>query len=259
MHKSRIYFALIALLSVPLFSFGETLRLVANIWEPFTGEQLPYDGLATEIVTTALKRAGYETEVRIKPWPRALQDVYLGKAAGIVAIWSTPERQKHVLLSKAYYTNKMVLLTRRDNPIKAKTLSDLTGKRIGVGRQYDYNEEFMNAQNFVKEPADNLLSNLNKMTAGRIDLILEEERIANFYLSTHWRDINNYANIAISADTLFKIPLFFGISRAYPNHQAIISKFNTALQKMEEDGSLRAILEKHDQIENSPKTQQSGE
>ncbi len=48
------------------------LRLTANIWEPYTGADLPRQGIASEIVTTALARAGYTAEISIMPWSRAL-------------------------------------------------------------------------------------------------------------------------------------------------------------------------------------------
>ena len=51
----------------------EVLKLVNDPWPPYTGETLPGKGIATEIVVTALRRAGYETQVTFVPWKRALK------------------------------------------------------------------------------------------------------------------------------------------------------------------------------------------
>ncbi len=56
------------LLLAPLTS-AEHVRLVGDVWPPFTDQRLPGNGLAVELVSTALQRAGHSTEYVEVPGP----------------------------------------------------------------------------------------------------------------------------------------------------------------------------------------------
>ncbi len=83
------------------------LHLVANYWEPYTGPNLPQQGLASEIVLTALQRAGYQVDIAIMPWSRVLTTLYQHQADGVVAIWATNERRRKLLFSDSYLSNQL--------------------------------------------------------------------------------------------------------------------------------------------------------
>lgn len=59
------FFRAVALIGVLLLAtpaFAQSLRLVADAWPPFTDSTLINGGLATDIVRTALARAGYASD-----------------------------------------------------------------------------------------------------------------------------------------------------------------------------------------------------
>ena len=78
-------FALIGLLLLTQSATAEKLRLVADAWPPFTDATLVNGGLATDIVSTALARAGYASDFEQVPWARAL----FGVGEGRTTCWST--------------------------------------------------------------------------------------------------------------------------------------------------------------------------
>ena len=219
-----------------------SLNLVANDWEPYTGNELAQQGLATQIVTTALHRAGYQVTVTIVPWPRVLGLAYSGQADGIVAIWSTHERREQILLSDSYLSNNMVLLHMHGKLGGRKTQADLSGLRIGVGRGYDYSDQFKASTNFSLEPADRVILNLRKLSAGRIDMVLEDDRIARYNLLHHADEIDNAKDIEFSDTPLFVLPLYFGVNRHRPDAELIVSKFNTQLKEMQRDGTIKHMV-----------------
>jgi len=223
-------------------SADSSLNLVANDWEPYTGNEFAEQGLATQIVTTALHRAGYQATVTIVPWPRALGLAYTGKADGIVAIWSTRERREQILLSDTYLSNNMVLLHMHGKLGGRKTQTDLSGLHIGVGRGYDYSDQFKASTNFSLEPADRVILNLRKLTAGRIDMVLEDDRIARYNLLRHADEIDDAKDIEFSDTPLFVLPLYFGVNRHRPDAELIVSKFNTQLKEMQRDGTIKHMV-----------------
>lgn len=92
----RLYraFALIVLLLLTQSAAAQKLRLVADAWPPFTDATLVNGGLATDIVSTALARAGYASDFEQVPWARALFGVGEGRYDVLVNAWYTDERTK---------------------------------------------------------------------------------------------------------------------------------------------------------------------
>lgn len=209
----------------------ETLKLVANFWGPYTENGLPGQGLASSIVIRLLARAGYDATIEILPWQRALSLVYTGRADGVVAIWSTPERREKILFSEPYMVNRMSLLHRKGMLANVKTIADLRGLAIGVGLGYDYSQEFMQASHFRKDPAVNTLMSLKKLLAGRVDAILEDEAIVAYYLAQDDTALPGAENLEFSPAPLMELPLHFGISRQRPDADAIMARFNAELRR----------------------------
>src|SRR5262245_35220626 len=90
--RRRCGFALFALLLLSASASAETLRMAADAWPPFTDAGLPGNGLASELVSTALKRAGHRPEYVEVPWARALRGVQVGDYDLIVNAWYSDER-----------------------------------------------------------------------------------------------------------------------------------------------------------------------
>lgn len=129
------------------------LHLSANYWEPYTGESLPSQGIATEIVVTALARAGYRAEVKFMPWSRALVSTYQGQTDGVVAVWSTSQRRSKLLYSDSYLLNELYLFHFRPGICNERALNSLADMRIGVGRDYDYSDDFLTKYSHSLKPA----------------------------------------------------------------------------------------------------------
>lgn len=247
-YRSAIASGLI--LSLALFclphsaSAAPPLHLVANYWEPYTGDSLPSRGLASAIVITALKRAGYDATIDIMPWARVLATAYSGKADGVVAIWPTAERRSKLLFSDSYMANELVLLHMTGHLASRKSLSDLDGLTVGIGYGYDYSDEFLALKNFKSEPVTTVMQNLRKLVIGRVDMVLEDRRIAEFNIRTHAGEDERLRRIDLSGPVVMQLPLHFALSPATPDAQKILAAFNAELRRMGRDGTLAALLAK---------------
>lgn len=222
----------------------QVLRLAANYWEPYTGESLVNNGIASEVVVTALNRAGYDVTIDIMPWKRVLARAYTGSVDGIVAIWSTKERRSKLLFSSSYMSNELILLYMPSMRRKPKSLVDLTGLTLGIGSGYDYSDEFLSYKNFNVESVPNVMQNLLKLTMGRVDVVLEDKLIAKYTIQKYSIKNKSLNNIISSKTPVLQIPVYFALNPKVPNSEKIIMKFNYEMTKMSEDGTLREILSK---------------
>lgn len=228
------------------------LRLAANYWEPYTGAELPDKGLASEIVVTALQRAGYAAHIEIMPWSRVLSATYSGQVDGVVAIWPTTERRARILFSDSYLSNELHLFFLRPELGDRTTMSALTGLRVGVVRGYDYSDEFLLHDNFQALPVDRVVQNLLKLSVNRIDMVLEDKRIIAYNLRRRADELRGVPPLKHSSAPLLVLPLHFGISRQYPQAAQVIMAFNIQLAGMRRDGTLAAILRRYDTGHTSP-------
>jgi polar amino acid transport system substrate-binding protein len=212
-------------------------------YPPFSDIGRPQLGFANELFTTAIRRAGYEVEIVMLPWSRALAGMQNGTYDILTCVWKTPEREKSMVFTAPFAVNRLVFAQRAHEDFVYQSLADLTGRTIGTIPGYAYDEAFLTATNFKREEAANVATNLRKLSAGRIDLTVEDELILRFIINTQLPDLKMMVDLAPGA--LSENPLHFAVSRRRPDAEKVASAFNAALAAMRGDGSYDHLLEKH--------------
>ena len=205
----------------------DVLRLANDPWPPYTGETLPGKGIATEIVVTALHRAGYETQVTFVPWKRALEGTFDGTYDILITTSYNDERAKKVAYSDPYLSNVVRLIKRKDSAHKFNSIEDIRGLTVGVSKGYIYEPEFDEATFFIKDnQGESVLANLKKLQAGRLDLIAEDELVVKYFLK------ENFSSEALEVNFLPKPlntkNLHIIIRKSHINNTRIIEGFTQA-------------------------------
>lgn len=220
---------------------AEPLRAVADPWPPYVSPTMPDQGLATRIVREALRRQGFELELDFVPWARALRMVRGGEADLLVAAWWTKERAAYLQYSEPYAINDVRFIKRSGDPFEYAGLESLTGKRVGVIRNYGYNDAFYNADNYQRVENVDLLVNIRMLLAGRIDLAVEDKLVATTILTQSAPEL--LGEIAFSENSLIVKKLQLATSRNHPRHRQIIAAFNAGLASMRADGTLASMAQ----------------
>lgn len=120
---------------------------------------------------------------------------------------------------------------------------------IGVGRDYDYSDQFLARYGSAIRPVDNIKQNLQKLQLGRIDVMLEDQRAVDYTAQQYRSELGGMAPGRCTQQPLLSLPLHFGINRDYPNAEGIIHAFNVQLKAMKKDGTLDAIIRRHHPLE----------
>lgn len=234
---------LLLVLLAPGFAGAETLRLVADPWPPFTDQTLLNNGLATDLVETALSRAGYATNYTEVPWARAVRGLQNAEYDVVASAWFSEARATFGYFSQPYLVNRIRFLRRKGSAIDYRTLSDLYPYRIAVMRGYAYSSEFSSDPNLTKIEVGSFESGARMLQRQRVDLVLEDEFVANYHFGRSLQKI---------ADELEFVPLALRenglhilIRRTHPEHQLIAERFNQAIAAMRADGSYAQILKRH--------------
>jgi polar amino acid transport system substrate-binding protein len=222
---------------------AEKLRLVADAWPPFTDSTLVNGGLATDIVSTALARAGYASDFEQVPWARALLGVGEGRYDVLVNAWYTDDRTKLGQFSGEYLLNRVRFLKRKDTAIEYNNLQQLHTYPIAVVRGYAYSPEFDDDVSLQKVPVHSFSMAVRMVAADRVKLTLEDEYVARYFLareSTKVRNAVEFLPKALSENSLHIL-----VSLKNPRHEQIVAGFDREIAAMKVDGSYQRLMEQH--------------
>ncbi|MBC3957621.1 substrate-binding periplasmic protein [Pseudomonas triticifolii] len=222
---------------------AEKLRIAADRWPPFTDAMLLNGGLATDIVSTALRRAGYTTVYEQVPWARAMLGVSEGRHDVLVAAWFSEDRTRVGQFSKEYLVNRVRLLKRRDSTVQSLTHEQLHAYVIAVVRGYAYSTAFDNDALLKKIPVQSFSMAIRMLAAARVDLALEDEYVARYNLAREAEDVRN--NVEFLPGSLSENGLHILVSLKNPKHAEIVARFDREIAAMKADGSYDELFKLH--------------
>lgn len=228
---------------LPTIGFCQQLKVATSEWPPYSGKDLPKQGLAVDIVDTALRRAGYEPMIKIESWPRTLQGVNVGVYDVIAAAWYTDERAEAFTFSKPYLYNQIKFITLKNSSFTFNSLEDLNGRVIGVVQNYAYGGDFYRAPGVVRIAANHVIQNLLRLSQGQIDATLGDVRALRFEINSYMR--TNKDNFAILPKPLAVKGLHIAVSKQHPKHKEIAAAFDKAIEQMNAKGEIADIVKRH--------------
>jgi polar amino acid transport system substrate-binding protein len=235
---------LLSVVTLAHTAMASDLKLVhSGNWPPYTGEHLPEQGLAIDLVTTALKRAGYSPQISIDSLERILE----GSKSGVYDVFATPwytmDRDQYLNFSQPYLESYIRFIKRKDTPFEYTGFDDLEGLTIGVIKDYAYDEDFNQSPAIEKVSVNSLLENLKQLMEKQIDLTLDDERVLRYEINRFMPD--NMATLEILEKPLVVRGVNIGVSRKNPDHAKIVADFNNAIAAMKQDGTYDKILQQH--------------
>jgi len=241
--KTILWTGLCLFVLMPAAQAGMKLTLVGDAWPPYVDANLPEKGLASDIVVTALKRAGYAPTVQVDDWMRVLEGGELGLFDGVVAAWITPKRQEKFVFSDPYYVNTIRLIKRKDADFKFADVYKQQGLLVGYVEGYAYNEKLKRPKNLILVPSNHVIQNLLKLQQGQIDLTLGDEGVIQYQLANYFT--SNQDMFVFDKKPFSERKLYFMVSKLNPAHAKIIKAFNKQLAEMKKDGTYQKILDRH--------------
>lgn len=243
MNGARVCLLLWVLL-LPLHgNAAQALRLVADPWPPFNDQTLLNNGVASDLVATALSRAGYTTSYAQVPWERAVRGLQQDTYDVLINAWYTDERAVFGHYSQPYLINRIRFLQRKGSQIKFTQLHDLYPYSIAVVRGYAYSSEFDNDVDLQKIPVHSFAMAVRMLAAGRVKLTVEDEYVARYYLARESRKVRDQVEFLPKA--LSENSLHILVSLKNPEHQQIVAGFDRAIAAMKADGSYARLLQQH--------------
>lgn len=193
-------------------------------------------GVFIELTTEVAKRAGIPVQIEIAPAKRAIENFAAG---ALVGYFPALDVMNPVTVAKSgnIYVKTDYVFSRTGANLK--TIKDLEGKNVGITRGYPYAMELIGNKKINFQVANDDVSNMKKLAAGRIDAFVVEEKSGVKALEQCGeRGIAYDAKVKLSEQNVYYA------FQSTPEGKVYAEKFSKALADMERDGSLRAIMAK---------------
>ncbi len=216
------------------------IEVSAIEWRPFMSKSYEGGGYCLKATREALKRAGYDMVVHFVPWSRSLSGIKNGIYHLQPAVWYEPSRTEFLTYTQPYGSNKIVLVSRRDQAIKFTEPRKLIGYRIGVARNYSYPPVIMNEPNLIFDLGEDVRTNLRKLQAKRIDVTLGDAAVLRFETQALFDTQDVFF---FDENVIEDRPLHMTISKQYKGYEVLRTKLNQSIQSMIEDGTLKSYLQ----------------
>jgi polar amino acid transport system substrate-binding protein len=208
-------------------------------------------GLNADIVNTVFKNIGYKTEISNYPWKRALELSKSGEVDAIMSIRKSPEREIDYVFSDPISLTQNYFFKMKNREIKAENITDLKPYNIGTVKGYVYGKAFDEAKlpNLFDATSNSPeLQNLQKLAAGRLDLIACEINVCSYLINSN-KDLSNI--IAIKEPKIADPENFY---IAFSRHEIkksndLVTKFNQELAKFLAEGKREDLLNKYKLID----------
>ena len=214
------------------------LRLVSTAWSPFTNEP-GQPRFALDLVEAGLTRIGVKTSTTIVDPAQFTTALLSGKFDGSAAAWKDAEREKTLLFSQPYLENRLILVARRGDDVSATSFDGLKGKRIAIVEGYSYGEAVDRAgPTFVRSKSEE--DSLKLLLDSKVDDTLMDELVVQYIVRNYAEEART--RLQIGSTPLIRRQLYLAVSRAVPDAQSIIDKFNAQLRGMISDHTYHRLL-----------------
>ena len=192
-------------------------------------------GVFVELTKEVAKRAGIPFDLEIAPPPRTVDNFSKGVIDGFFpaldVLISGP-----VAKSAPIYT-KVDFAFFKKGATNLKTIKDLEGKKVGITRGYPYAAELKSNKKIIFDEADDDVTNMKKLAAGRIDAFVVEEKSGLEALKKSGETSVTYD----SGKPLSKQAVYYAFKKNADGQKAA-EGFSKSLEEMKKDGTFGKIM-----------------
>jgi len=223
---------------------AEKLVFVTSDWPPYMFmENNEITGIHVEIVREACKRLGFEVDIQLVPWARAMKYVEEGhQATAIFSLKKNTERTEFLYFpAEPIDIEKNVLIALKQSALSANSLDDLKDKTIGVVREYTYDPKFDKHETLKKEEATDDVQMMKKLDKKRTDLATGEEGALKY--------IGKQLNLQ-ETETVYVLsesPTYVAFSKQAlgVEGETFAQNFGQMLRQLKEEGFIQKIKDKY--------------
>lgn len=190
-------------------------------------------GSGSDRVHEVMARAGVAYSIDVQPWKRAYTAALTRPDTCVFSTTRTPEREPLFKWIGPIDHTEWFLLGRADRHYALATLEDARKLRIGTYNG-DARDAFLRERGFNVDPAQDDMTNPQKLLLGRIDLWVASLRRSSTVLEQ-----NGWTGKIVPVLSLKQVDVYLACNVSVPD--ALVARMNAAVEAMNRDGTMKKI------------------
>ena len=221
-----------------------TLLLVTAPYPPFINAagDPQGEGIDIDIAREAMRRGGYEVEVKLVPWKRALLMLERGEADFTTTISRSGDRNTYLAWSPGYrVTVGYRFYAKKGNGQTLTSMEDLDGHSLGITLGYFYPDVIAKRAKTRYENGSTLTNTVNMLDKGRADYMVVNGIAGSWEINRlGLTDQLELQPLTYTSDS----PTYMAFSLARPYHKPL-EAMKRGLTSMSKDGTMLKIEKKY--------------
>ena len=226
--------------------FSDTVSIRADEWFPVNGQpDSDKPGYMIELAKAVFEEAGHTVDYKIMPWERALDSVRKGDHDCVVGAYKE-DAPDFIFPDVNWGLDSTGFFVKSDNSWQFTDLNSLLDKRVGIINGYAYGEDFdafVTANPTVFSGlggSDALDKNIRKLSAGRVDVLVESPNVMRAKLQEM-----GVSNVKQAGTLGEPAEMFIACSPAKASSQSYIKLVNEGTGKIRASGKLSSIMQRY--------------
>lgn len=220
------------------------LQLVTgNDFKPWSDESLPEGGFMTDLVNEVYKSIHIETEMLYLPWKRGYLTAARGDYMATFPYWTTEQREKQFFLSKPLYKNKLRFFVRSGSELLKQPIENFNGKTFCLPTGYAILDAFKDyVTKSRRETVREMPHCFRMLHDKKVDFVVVNEAqgwLAAIETKIDPNEFEMYPTV------LHELPIYFIVSKKWPDGEAEVAKFNDAFDEIVNNGTYQKLVDKH--------------
>lgn len=212
-------------------------------YAPFTGRDLPRDGLTTHIIRRIFVSMNQPVEISFRPWERGYREALNGQFAGTFPYIRSPDREALNYYSAPLFEVDSYAYVAKDSMITAQGPEDLAGLTLCLPLGYAPGpvlERMITAGSVERVSPPDMPSCFQMLAAGRVHFVKINRYVAREILRNAGVPPSEVRALPFRVESLEH---HFIVPRNQPDGAQLIERFNTALERMRESGELGKLID----------------
>jgi polar amino acid transport system substrate-binding protein len=209
-------------------------------------------GYVVDIAKVVFERKGHNVVFQLDNWTNSIDSVRFGVATGIAAT-NKADAPDFIYPTGILGYDKDCFYVKAKDPWEFITHANLKNRKIGIVKSYAYSAPLLS---YFREYPDHimtasgedpLLQNIESLNTNKIDTIIENPNVFNFYTATK-KTRDNYEEAGCTDGD----PIYIGFSPKNPRSKEFAKILSVGIEELRKDGTLGKILEKYSLKDWSP-------
>jgi len=238
----------------PIFLVGQTFNIIGDDdYPPFTyyDKNSQVRGIDIDLFQEVADRLDIQINIELVPWKRLLNMTKKGNIVGSFALFKTPERESFSIFTHTVHYSTFKIFTTKQQAVNYSNIKDLYGKRIGIEAGFVISDEFDEASSRGDISLVQIFSfddAFRRLLMNGIDAFVGNDLVVQHKLKYEYAQIKNISNVVTLPTPLKQARgAYFVLSKEFPLDDKLLwqIKFTEVLKAMEQDGTSKAIIQKH--------------